>query len=145
MFTTLNLITYGDPKIHSKMRRKSCISFAKKLKSPEMAAISNGDQRESCKRIQRYSDSQAIIKPGLPVQMIDQDVNDNHNKEINILMKQVTKMTIEELKSVLVSENDFVIDCILDRTKTVSQNILCTSRLPPYYFVLLTFVMKTHT
>lgn len=124
MFTTFNLITYGHPKVqNTKMRRKSCISFARKLKSPEMPVVLGGDRTKSCKRTQRYSDSQAVLKSH-PIQTIEQDVDDNHTKEIKNLMKQFAKMTTSELNSLLVSEDDSVIDCILDRTKTVSKDKL---------------------
>lgn len=123
MFAPFNLIVFARP--NKKMRRKSCINFTKKLKSPETQVVSEVDETKPRKRFGRYSDSQTFLNlyKGADTALMNETHEDKtiqYDQEIEKLMKQVSKMTTEELSSILLTENDSVVDCILDQTKTVS-------------------------
>lgn len=121
MLTSLNFIMLANP--NKKMRRKSCINFTKKLKSPDTHAVPEEDGKKPRKRFDRYSDSQMIFGPRnsntIPTEA-EEDNSNKYDQEVEKLMKQVSKMTTEELNGILLTEDDSVVDCILNQTRTVS-------------------------
>lgn len=84
------------------MRRKSCISLAKKFKTTSLGPKATSD----------------IIKKD--INLFPLKIENEHDVDISKPLKHLKKMSNDELEALLTSQDNFILDCLLDQAPMVS-------------------------